>query len=263
MDVEGQADWTYQQIWGDAEQKDAGQFLANAAIQGPIKRCMSERGLTYPAKFTPLWLGYETNGTAGAWMGHLQEAPSTTERLLTEARKLERNPEPNPDLNKPGYRDAQAECEKLSGDPDKVVKPPGTQELSGEYSAKVLNPVEDELGSLEPYTKCMGEAGVDLDGLDAEGYSALYMHLSSSMPGPPLPGEEPSEKWSRFLEYEAEALDADEACRAEKYREGLAILEPRLREFRAENSERLLASERAWVELLQRARAQGYPQTPQ
>ncbi len=256
-DVEAQADSTYQQIWGDAAQKDAGQFLANAAIQGPIKECMSDRDLTYPAKFTPLWLGYESNGTSGAWMGHLQEAPSRTERLLTEARKLEQNPDPNPDLNKPGYRDALTECEKLSGDPDKVVKPAGTEELSGEY-AKLTSPVEEELGSLESYTKCMGEAGVDLEGLDAEGYSALSMHVISKMPNPPRPGEEPSEKWTRFLEYEAEALDADEACRAEKYHEGLALLEPRLREFRKEHADQLVASERAWGALLQQARAKGY-----
>jgi transposase InsO family protein len=71
-------------------------------------------------------------------------------------------------------------------------------------------------------------------------------------------GEEPSEKWSRFLEYETEALDADEACRADKYREGLALLEPRLREFRRENANQLVASERAWGDLLQQAQAQGY-----
>jgi hypothetical protein len=121
----------------------------------------------------------------------------------------------------------------------------------------VLNPVDDELGSLEPYTECMGEAGVDLEGLDAEGYTGLLMHLSS-MPDPPQPGEEPSAKWSRFLQYEAEALDADEACRADKYREGLALLEPRLREFRRENADQLLASEHAWEDLLQQAQAQGY-----
>jgi hypothetical protein len=257
QDVEGQADWTYQQIWGDAEQKDGGQFLANTAIQRPIKECMSGRGLTYPAKFTPLWLGYQSNGTSGAWMGHLQEAPSKTEVLLTEAHQLERSPQVNPDLNKPGYREALAECEKLSGDPDKVVVPEGTEELGAEFT-RLKGAVEDELGSLEPYTKCMAEAGFDLGGMDAEGWTALYMLLTSKMPDPPLSGQEPTEEWTRYLKMEAEALDADETCRAEKYREGLTVLGPRLRVFRQEHAEQLAASERAWADLLKRAEAQGY-----
>jgi hypothetical protein len=256
-DVEGLADWTYQQIWGDAQQKDAGQFLAYHAINDPIQQCMAAQSFAYPAEFHPLWSGYRSNGTSGAWMGHLQEPPSRTEVSLARSRQYELDPERNPDVDKPGYHEALAECEKSAGDPDAVVIPPGTEELGSKWT-ELMASVEEELGSIEPYTECMATAGYDLAAVDADGQAALYMLLMSRLPNPPLPGEQPSSAWTEYLSYEAEALAADEKCRADRYRQGLAVLEPRLREFRQQHAQDLTASEQAWGNLLSRAERAGY-----
>ncbi|HST80509.1 MAG TPA: hypothetical protein VLL08_02085 [Kineosporiaceae bacterium] len=158
----------------------------------------------------------------------------------------------------PKYKEASARCEKTGGDPESVGKPEGTDELNGKFRL-TLNRIEEKLGPIEEYRQCMKTAGVALATDEGgDGWGSLWVSLESQMPTPPRPGEEPSQQWSDYLQTEAKALNADEACRAEKYREGLALLKPLLDEFQTAHADELAATAAGWNDILDQAKAKGF-----
>jgi len=162
------------------------------------------------------------------------------------------------------YQTAASACEKATD--GGVVDlghlagvPEGYYELGPEFH-KLIWTVDEQLGSIRPYVDCMREAGFDvpyeLEG--AQGSQAFYLWLRYQMPFPPLPREEPKPAWSSYLAFEAEALDADAACRSAKYQEGLALLAPMLDEFEATHAEEIARVDAGWQATVQKAGAEGF-----
>ena len=94
--------------------------------------------------------------------------------------------------------------------------------------------VDARTGPIQEYADCMADQGFDVTGGTAGGFGALYIRLTSESPpveDRPLPGKSVSPVWTAYLAHEDRALDADEACRATEYYDGIAILAPRLEQF--------------------------------
>lgn len=257
--IESQADEIYLQIWGNATQKEAGNYLSHRALNDPITACMHTAGFAYESPFETLWEGYRPHGTAGQWMGPFQIRQS--DRALANAASLRYEsspPSPSAAHNTAEYIKAVNDCINTSaGNPEPVDRPDGTDLLAADYTKMILS-VDIQLGPTGRYTDCMVNQGFDVGGIDEDGREALGVFLRSSMPTPPLPDEVPTDAWTEYLAFEQRALNADETCRADKYLEGLSLLAPLLTDFQKNYAGQLSDNEQSWQALLSRAEEKGY-----
>jgi hypothetical protein len=268
-EIQARADAIEEAISGDALEREAAHYLLFEQYNRPFHECMAAKGIKVPSGFLPGWTGYRATGTSGAWMGPLGRKESTAALATEKSRRAGEVWEfggfgSGSDVFTDEYQTAASACEKTTD--GEVVDlgnlpgvPEGYYELGPEFH-KLVWAVDEKLGSIQPYVDCMREAGFEvpyeIDG--AQGWQALHLWLRGQMPLPPLPREEPKPEWFAYLELEAQALDADAACRSAKYQEGLALLAPMLDEFEAAHAEEIALVDAGWQKTVQQAREKGF-----
>lgn len=247
--VEAHANRLYLSISGDATQREAARFLSRREFFAPYRECLAEAGFAPEDKYLPQYSGWTPNATEGIWMGELQYrlSPAIAGRAALAASAWE-PAKPGSVQAQKGYLEASNRC-VANVDLDlgeRLGDPPGSQRLMGEYM-DVIAEVDSRLGSIEPYANCMAEAGFDYRQAwpDEDGAQGTIMYLSGKAPTAPVAGETTPE-WTAFVELETRVLDADERCRADTYRRGLAILAPMLDEFQASHEAELAELAEGW-----------------
>lgn len=256
--VEAEANRVFVQIYGNAEQREAGNYLEWLALNKSYWACMAEHGVEPVRHFSQIWTGWTPNATSGEWMGALQLKPSIHALgIAASAGEEFEKSEQSVDYQKVSDG-CQADDSSMTvgGGPG---TPEGAAELVGDFKT-LIRSVDSRLGSIDEYTQCMSEAGVDYPAkADGDrGWQGLYMFLTASMPKPPLSGQEPSEAWQKYLELETKALDADEQCRGAKYEQGLVLLAPELDAFVGEHRGELDTVAAGWGTIVEKARAEGF-----
>ena len=255
--VQAMADELKTQLYGNAEQREAEHYLLFRAMNQPYEECMQDRGIDFVAEYHPIHVGSVPDGTAGRWMGALNRKPSDVYAANAEAAYDDTTGGLPEKHQTPEFEAAKDACDgtNASGPDYEYFEVPA----QAAYSS-MLERVEKQLGSIDSYTECMKNAGVDYTvGSDGEeGWVGLYLYLTTGMPRPPLPGAAPSEEWTSYLKVEARALAADEECRADRYEEGLHLLEPLLEGFRERNSADLQKSRWHWQAFVTEAEAIGW-----
>lgn len=250
--IEARADDIYTMIGGDAREREAAHYLTVAALNEDFIACMGEAGLEVASPFHPIWAGWEPNSTSGLWMGELNRPLSTQALALAESTRSEFE-----GARGPAYDKAVRLCDKSDlDDPGAMSREPnGWPDLDAKYSA-LINEVDAELGPIAEYTQCMKKAGIDyvpLNREDLQGFQGLYLALQVSMPDAPLPDEEPTKEWARYLEFEASAMSADAACRQDRHHKGLNLLAPQLDQFEADNHDAIEDLHAQWKTVLAEA----------
>jgi len=247
--IEQRAEQVLLSISGDATQREAARFLNRREFFAPYRECLAEAGFVPEDEYLPQYSGWTPNATEGIWMGELQYrlSPAIAGRAALEASAWE-PAKPGSVQARKGYLEASDRCVAdfdldlgdLPGDP------PGSQQLRGEYTSLIAE-VDSRLGSIEPYARCMAEAGFDYRPAwpDEDGAQGTIMYLAGKAPTAAVAGETTPE-WTAFVELETRVLDADERCRADTYRRGLAILAPMLEEFRASHEAELAELAEGW-----------------
>jgi hypothetical protein len=268
-EIQARADAIEEAISGDALEREAAHYLQFEQYNRPFHECMAAKGIKVPSGFLPGWTGYRTDGTSGAWMGALGRKESTAALATAKSRWAGEVAKfggfgSGSDVFTDEYQTAASACEKATDGGVVALGhlagvPEGYYELDPEFD-NLIRTVDEQLGSIQPYVDCMRKAGFvvpyELDG--AQGSQAFYLWLRDQMPFPPLPREEPKPEWSAYLDFEAQALDADAACRSAKYQEGLALLAPMLDEFEAAHAEEIARVDAGWQETVQQAREKGF-----
>jgi hypothetical protein len=251
MAVEARADAVYLRIWGTAEQKEAAEYLVFEKLNQPTVDCMDDAGFTFEARFRPLWTGWEPDSTeSGGWMGALDRAQSDTAIPTDEPA--------TPAEHTADYESTLNRCVNSQDTPSVDSDPPaGVNELSAEFHT-LLDQVNEELGPIAPYQKCMTERGVDLQATGETGPTALSMYLQGVMPSSALDRAEPSTEWRTYLDLEGSALEADRACREANYLRGLQLLDQPLADFEAAHAADLRRTATAWQDRYTQATATGY-----
>jgi hypothetical protein len=265
--VEARADGLYTVIGGNAQQREAANYLQWIDMNQEFWSCMAAAGFEPRRHFSYLWRGWTANGTSGEWLGRLQNKPSATalaKRALAGAATSRPVPPSDPvapQRTRPDYEAAAEGCE--TADQSVVLGsqpgvPDGSQRLLAEFNTMVSE-VEAGLGPIGSYRSCMLAAGVDYTASaeDTDGWQALYLYLTWKMPKAPAPGKQASAKWQEYLALEAAALDADESCRGDQYRRGLALLDPRLTAFAEKHAAELDQLAKGWQATVAEARAAG------
>ncbi|MFT3874206.1 MAG: hypothetical protein QM714_16440 [Nocardioides sp.] len=156
------------QIWGNEAEKEAAHYLGWRAMTDPIADCMADRGMDYYRRFEPVWGGYQPDGLGDTWTAphHLKQS----DRGLAQAEVLPAavdEPEAPDWVMTDRYRSAAMDCEGEMGDPSRWDSPPGVAELDDEYDS-LLADVEDGLGDVEEYDKCMADEGIRFGEEDAD-----------------------------------------------------------------------------------------------
>lgn len=258
--IEEHANDVFTRISGTAEQREAVHFLTVGELNKEFIACMSTKGLVVSPEFAPIWAGWEPDATSASWMGALNRPPSIHALATVKARRLERAPAPR----KAGYGDAAALCSNVNADTDVAIggspgEPPGYLDLTDDFK-EVIFAIDEQLGPIAEYTKCMKNDGIDytLHSEENEGWRGLYLSLSNVMPDPPASEEQPSAEWRKYIEYESAALSADAACRGERHREGLQLLGPQLEEFEQRNLDRIQEVQSQWAAAVDRASRLGF-----
>ncbi|MGC3992666.1 MAG: hypothetical protein QM779_00800 [Propionicimonas sp.] len=258
LEVETAANRVFVQIYGDAQQREAGNYLSWIALNEDYWSCMEQRGVEPVKHFSPLWTSWTPNATSGTWMGAVQVKPSLHALGIAASSRDESEPS-----------ETSAEYAKVSdacqvNDQDMTVgggpgTPEGAAQLLAEFK-ELITSVDAQLGPIQDYRTCMAEAGINYseksDG--DEGWQGLYMFLTASMPKAPIENEKPSPAWNRYLDLETTALNADERCRADKYQQGLALLGPELSQFAAGHDSQLRTLAADWTKIVQDAREKGF-----
>lgn len=264
--VQQRADALYLTIGGSGEQREAVHFLTFKELNSDFVRCMADSGQPVIAEFVTLWSGWTPNPTSARWMGKLGVLPSRLTAANADAAYLEQplSGTEAERVHAAEYQEAMTRCSD-EGDGQVVDlgelpgRPEGADELMAEFARMVEN-ADDSLGPINPYYECMSASGVEVEPHDGlEGVQALYDQLASLRPLPPRPGHDASQSWNKYLQSEAQAVEADATCRADMNARGLAELAGDLEAFEADHREelRLLAEE--WDATLARATALGIP----
>ena len=231
-------------VSGDGAAREAVAFRDWRILNQPTTACMDRAGLRWRPEYVPLWQGYQSAGVVSEWLAplHLRLASQSLASRVAAAQAASA-PAKRTDES---YRRALGKCMRNPLDGAALPETAGSQmalghiphqELADSLSAaytRLLTEVESQLGPIKEYADCMADQGVDVTGGTAGGFSALYIRLTSQAPpveDRPLPDKSVSPAWTTYLAQENRALDADEACRAMKYHEGMAILAPRLEQF--------------------------------
>lgn len=260
-ETQARADALLEAIAGDELEREAAHFLEFKQLNRTFDECMATEGFKVPSGFLPIWTGYRANGTSGAWMGALGRAPSIAALATAESiRAGEGGDEFGAAVEKDAYQRAVGRCSVDEPVVDLGARPgvpEGADDLGVRFTA-LIEQVDAQLGSLDPYRECMSKAGFGLPADGAQGWQGLHLYLTGQMPLPPVPGEEASRAWSSYLELEAAALDSDERCRSTKYQEGLALLEPLLDEFVSVYAEEIARIEAGWERSVLAARTSGF-----
>jgi hypothetical protein len=249
--VDARADGVYLRLWGTAEQKEAAHYLEFLELNRPTVDCMRASGYPFVPHFTPLWTGWEPDGTeTNGWLGHLDRAQSGTAIATDDSWFKPRGA---------GYEGAMDRCANqettavLDGE-----NPAGTNELSAEFH-ELLDTVNEQLDPIDSYQDCMSDRGIDVGFTGQTGATGLSLYLQGHMPTDQLDRDVPTEAWSKYLSLETDALAADRACRADNYLRGLRLLDKPLAEFEEQHDAALRGAEAAWREVLQTARKAGLP----
>lgn len=266
--VESKAQSIFVAIGGTGQQREAVHYLEDQQLNAAFLACMKTNGQPVKKEFLTLWQGWTPNPTSLRWMGILGVRPSQLALANAEAAHAE-DPLEGPAaarVESAEYQEALASCD-AAGDGQVVDlgnlpgKPEGSDELMTDF-LKLLEETDANLGEIDPYYKCMSDAGVSITPTsDLEGVSALYEQLLNQQPQPPLPGEAASAAWTEYLRTEQAAVTADASCRASKNEEGLALLSPQLDAFAQDHSAELETLVDAWDSTLARAQAEGMPET--
>lgn len=253
---------------GTPFQRESEHFLNFLDLNRGFLACLADKGfhVDINANFHPLYQGWTANPTSGRWLGALRRGPSTAALAGAESNQsAEGPPDPGSMEATAAYQEAATACSQV-GTPTQIddgsgpYEPANSNELSSEFY-ELLESVDEQLGSIEPYNDCMNEAGIKLDN-QRDGYMALWETLSNSLGAPPLPDQDTSEDWDEYLDFEDKALDADEECRADTYRQGLVLLAPLLSDFEMTHSQDLADLAEQWEQTAARAVAAGMPQIP-
>ena len=115
----------YQQIWGNANEREASNFLSHWALNGAVGQCMTDAGYPWHAPMAYNAIGYAADGGGGTvWLGALDQKVSDwllRSDLLNEPAQEAMNfiPGKNSVVLTQGYRDQLDECDKLRGDPER------------------------------------------------------------------------------------------------------------------------------------------------
>lgn len=255
-------------ISGTANQRDAAYFLDNYWLNQPVKECMAELGFQtdYPAPkdFPHAWAGYVPDGGGGStWLGSLWNRQVSEKLLLVansdpgELQAAQRIDDPSEDP-RPKYDEAMTSCEESRVWREAEPKSGGA--LAAKF-VRLVDSVDDELGSAEAYDTCMGDHGFDLSAYDASGFGDLYMYLTEMAPSPeeaPVGAEEATAVWKDFVALETKALAADDECRRDRYEEGWDRLAPLLQQFADEHRQALTDLQHEWDQAEEKARDLGY-----
>jgi hypothetical protein len=260
--IEQQAEALVVAISGNASQKEAARFLERTEFLRPYRDCMADAGFASEDVYLPQWAGWTPNATEGIWMGELQYrvSPAMAGQAALEASAYE-PARAGSVQDREGYREASDRC-VAAVDPDvgeEAGESAAAQQLLVGYH-RLIDDVDSLLGSIEPYARCMAEAGFDYRSvvIDDDGAQGTFLYLSGGAPAAPLPGADPSAEWVAFLTHEQQVLDADEACRGDTYRRGLAMLAPQLAEFEQAHAQELKDLAAGWDRTLAVARANGF-----
>lgn len=196
-------------------------------------------------------------------MGVLGWKPSTMALANADAARAEQSlPQAGSQEASLEYQEAVESCQSEDNPVVDLGNQPGVPDGSADLTAefnKMIWSVDDELGPIDPYEECLAAAGIRYQDVadGAGGWQGLYNYLVGKLPEPPLSDEEPSAEWNSYLRLEAHALEADRDCRAEKYREGLAMLSPMLNDFAAKHAEELTRMAGQWDATVVTAKRQG------
>jgi len=272
-EVQKQLDLIADAVYGTTHQRSAGSFLAHHRVNDPMAHCMRKRGFG----FRSTWVDEHRFGraaTAGTldtrWLAPLGiRAVTYDAQALAPAQqlsdKIATTIDPDDPANEPGYFAALAACESVVGYPgnddlDKTWQPEGSLKLQGDYRA-MLESVDGGLDEfLEPYRKCMAEAGHPvkdyLDGLER------VRTRQPSHTNIPSPGGPSTPEWARVLDTEANIMKADAKCRRQGHVRGMTILGFMLEDFTREHAAALAANEAGWRRIVAEARSMGWTPPP-
>ncbi len=262
--VEQHANEVFLLLTGNATQREATHYLQFRDANDGFEKCMAASGFPVQLEFLPIWTGYEPNATSGAWMGELGRRPSVM--ALQNAKSAQAEVEPLDPGSVEASPEYQREMQRCRGEDEAVIDfgnergvPEGSTELTGEFKEMIFS-IDAKLGSIDPYTECMRQAGIDLAaGPDGDsGWQGLYNFLIGSMPLPPSEGDQGASDWQQYLELESQAIEADTKCRELKYHAGLELLEPELADFVAAHQTELDRFAEEWPQAVATARGLGF-----
>lgn len=264
--VEQDAAAIFDALTGTATQREAVHYLQFEALNHGFHECLTGHGQEVSTTFVPIWTGYVSNPTSGAWLGRLNYKPSETALAQRSVALADEAAEAaaRVDASDPEYMAAATECvaETPEVNTNSLPGPPaGAQELTGQFE-QLMNEVEEELGPISAYQECMGGLGIDLSSAEDEGWQGLYETLTGEMPRPPDPGDEPSAAWTSYLTYETKAIAADTECRQGKYHQGLGLLSPKLDQFAEEHGDEIQRIAIDWAAAEVAAGKAGLPRGP-
>lgn len=251
------------QISGTGAEQSAGEYLANYALDAPVKRCMSAADMPFQISYVDGSVGRENMSVGGTWAVPLMD--DTVLRNLQvwaekvpQARKAEAAPPQGAVENTAEFTQALNRCSEQEG--QAAAEPEASRRLAFELFS-LVHRVEDEVGDVALYDSCMSAAGFDVAGDGYDGVTGLYRLLQDKAPAwaqIPEVGADGGAAWDAYHAWALSALRADSDCRSEKHAQVMAELAPLLADFENDNADAIAAVRADWAGLVQQAQSKGW-----
>jgi hypothetical protein len=257
-----------EEISGTAPQHSASGFLGNYAEEAPVKECMDAKKLPYEISYLDEAIGKKTLGMGTSWAYPLMDE-TVLWNLQVHAQQYpqflaaDETPSNHAIESSEKYLGALDACSKQEGNWEKAAVPADPEHVSYQFF-ELIRSVEDEIGSVGMYDKCMAEIGYDVKFDDFSGAAGLYQLLWSRAPDwadIPAIGDSGGSAWNAYRAWAMKVLQADESCRETKHAEAMHQLAPLIEQFERDNSEAIAQLSDQWRAMVEEATAKGWKDT--